>query len=139
MPYTAEHKEQTRRRIISSARRLFNRHGFTGVSIDQIMAGAGLTRGGFYNHFRTKDELYAEAVGQVLSCDMSQDWEGYDLDPAAPPALLARQVIAAYVSDRHFSDVEASCPLMAVPSDVARGGTLVKEAYGKVLEAMVGL
>jgi TetR/AcrR family transcriptional regulator, transcriptional repressor for nem operon len=68
MPYTAEHKENTRRRIVQSARRLFNRHGFNGVSIDEIMAEAGLTRGGFYNHFGTKEELYAEVVQQVLTC-----------------------------------------------------------------------
>ena len=53
MPYTPEHKEKTRQRIVASARRLFNRHGFTGVSIDEIMADAGLTRGGFDNHFDT--------------------------------------------------------------------------------------
>ena len=68
MPYTKEHKQRTREKIVDSARRLFNRHGFTGVSIDEIMADAGLTRGGFYNHFSTKEELYAEVVQQVLSC-----------------------------------------------------------------------
>jgi len=68
MPYTPAHKAETRKKIVESARRLFNRHGFTGVSIDEIMADAGLTRGGFYNHFNTKEELYAEVVQQVLSC-----------------------------------------------------------------------
>ncbi len=51
MPYAATHKAETRARIVQSARRLFNRHGFTEVSIDEIMSAAGLTRGGFYNHF----------------------------------------------------------------------------------------
>src|SRR5262249_42307870 len=59
VPYPAEHKFRTRARIVESARRLFNRHGFEQVSIDQIMAGAGLTRGGFYHHFGSKDELFA--------------------------------------------------------------------------------
>jgi|SRR5690348_4583743 TetR/AcrR family transcriptional regulator, transcriptional repressor for nem operon len=67
MPYTPEHKARTRERIVESAQRLFNRHGFNGVSIDEIMADAGLTRGGFYNHFGTKDELYAEVVTYALS------------------------------------------------------------------------
>ena len=71
MPYSANHKAETRARIVESARALFNRHGFTEVSIDEIMASAGLTRGGFYNHFKTKDELYAEAVTQILECNQS--------------------------------------------------------------------
>jgi TetR/AcrR family transcriptional repressor of nem operon len=48
MPYTTTHKAKTREKVIESAWRLFNRHGFAGVSIDEIMADAGLTRGGFY-------------------------------------------------------------------------------------------
>ena len=58
MPYTAEHKQETRTRIIKSARRLFNRNGFANVSIDEIMSEAGLTHGGFYKHFSAKDDLY---------------------------------------------------------------------------------
>ena len=54
MPYTAKHKKNTRARIVECARKLFNRRGFVEVSIDEIMAEAGLTRGGFYNHFNNK-------------------------------------------------------------------------------------
>ncbi|MGH6894531.1 MAG: TetR/AcrR family transcriptional regulator, partial [Dongiaceae bacterium] len=62
MPYPAGHREQVRERIVRSARELFNRRGFEGTSVDAIMASAGLTRGGFYSYFRTKEELYAEAI-----------------------------------------------------------------------------
>ena len=62
MPFPPQHKQQTRQRIVESARGLFNRRGFTEVSIDEIMAGAGLTRGGFYNHFKSKEELYTETI-----------------------------------------------------------------------------
>jgi DNA-binding transcriptional regulator YbjK len=55
---------KTRKKIIDSARRLFNRYGFENVSITQIMAGAELTHGGFYTYFTSKSELYAE----VLNC-----------------------------------------------------------------------
>jgi TetR/AcrR family transcriptional regulator, transcriptional repressor for nem operon len=61
MPYSPKHKLDTREKILESARRLFNRKGFSEVSIDEVMENAGLTRGGFYRHFRDKDELYAEA------------------------------------------------------------------------------
>ena len=59
MPYSPEHKRDTREKILESARRLFNRKGYSGVSIEEIMNAAGLTRGGFYRHFSGKDELYA--------------------------------------------------------------------------------
>lgn len=138
MPYSPEHKAQTRARIVASARKLFNRRGFAEVSIDEIMADAGLTRGGFYNHFATKEELYAEAVGEILKCDPSQ-WKVAGVDIGALPATVARQVISAYLSDRHLEDIDAACPLIALPSDVARGGEGVKRAYRQVLEGMIRL
>ena len=61
------HREKVRQRIIQSAALLFNRHGFTAVSIDDIMAGAGLTRGGFYSYFQSKSELYAEAISRFVN------------------------------------------------------------------------
>ena len=133
MPYTHEHKARTRERIVGSARRLFNRHGLTGVSIDEIMADAGLTRGGFYNHFDTKEDLYAEVVQQVLTCRA----EAAE-DASSPPRYNdAGAFIAAYLSQVHFEDRDNSCPLMALPSDVARAGEPVKRAYRQVLEYMV--
>jgi AcrR family transcriptional regulator len=134
MPYTKEHKQRTRTRIVEAARRLFNRHGFNGVSIDEIMAEAGLTRGGFYNHFRTKDELYAEVVQQVLSCR-----EGDGANPARGTRPLSNggEFIDAYLSQAHFEDRDNGCPLMALPSDVARGGEPVRRAYRQVLEYMI--
>jgi AcrR family transcriptional regulator len=128
MPYTPEHKAETRRKIVESARRLFNRQGFTGVSIDEIMAEAGLTRGGFYNHFNTKEELYAEVVQQVLSCREDEPSRTFN---------HAGEFIAAYLSETHYEDRENSCPLMALPSDVARGGEPVKRAYRQVFEYML--
>ena len=69
MPYTAQHKQQTRERIVESARDLFNRSGFAEVSIDQIMGHAGLTRGGFYNHFETKEDLFLEVIEAFGNCN----------------------------------------------------------------------
>jgi len=67
MPYPPEHRERTRARIVRSAMTLFNRHGLESVSIDDVMAHAGLTRGGFYRHFKTKSDLYAEAIALSLA------------------------------------------------------------------------
>src|SRR5712692_9439547 len=118
MPYPREHRDQTRARIVRSARTLFNRRGFEGVKIDDIMAHAGLTRGGFYNYFETKGQLYAEAVTLSLAETPWARWDGVTVDFSAEDA--AKQVIHAYLSQQHLDDVDGSCPMVALPSDVAR-------------------
>lgn len=132
MPYPPEHKARTRRRIVRAARALFNRHGFNDVSIDQIMARAGLTRGGFYAHFKNKEELYAEAITLILEENPSKDWECVEIDLNA-----AHTIINAYLSQQHFDDIEGTCPLVALPGDVARGKAAAKRAYTKVMSAMI--
>jgi AcrR family transcriptional regulator len=62
MSYAPYHKQPTRKKIVRSAARLFNRRGFTEVTIGEIMTLAGFTHGGFYRHFNSKEELYAETV-----------------------------------------------------------------------------
>src|ERR1700722_18271944 len=63
MPYPVGHRAEVKRKMVESARRLFNRPGFDNISVDQIMSGAGLTRGGFYSYFDSKSDLYAEVLG----------------------------------------------------------------------------
>lgn len=129
MPYTTEHKARTRARIVAAARRLFNRRGFNDVSIDEIMDAAGLTRGGFYNHFSGKDELFAEAVRHILTCS----------DRPARHMTRTEEVILGYLCDERLTNVDASCPLIAFPSDVARGSKEVQCAYREVLGGLIGL
>lgn len=139
MPYSPEHKAETRRRIVVSARRLFNRRGFNEVSIDEIMGEIGLTRGGFYNHFDTKDELFAEALLDMVNNPPKETYEGVKLDFCAAPEVLAQGIIKSYLSQTHFADVEGGCPMIALPSDVARGGESVKRAYRQALDAIIGV
>jgi AcrR family transcriptional regulator len=138
MPYSTEHKARTRTRIIESARRLFNRHGFSEVSIDDVMADAGLTRGGFYKHFTAKEDLYQVAVLQFICAERPEPWQMQHISPDARGENLARMIVDAYLSDEHFEDREASCPMIALPSDVSRGNGMVKEAFRQVMEMMVG-
>ena len=137
MPYTPEHKERTRRKIVSAAARLFNRKGFAEVTIDEIMTDAGLTHGGFYRHFATKEELYAETVRHFLKKEAPARWQKRPAAPLRPDLPFARYVIDAYLSRDHLADVEGSCPLIGLPSDVARGGDAVKAAYREVAELMI--
>lgn len=139
MPYAPEHKQETRARIVECARQLFNRRGFTEVSIDEIMSAAGLTRGGFYNHFKTKEDLYAETL-EAFSCSNPTDrWEDVSVDFSLRGPELARQLVNGYISRQHLEDVEGHCPLIALPSDVARAGPTVRAAYKKLFEAMAGV
>lgn len=138
MPYAAGHREQVRRSIVNSARRLFNRRGFDSVSLDQIMAGAGLTRGGFYSYFASKSDLYAEVLGCFFTDpDWKNCWEGIEVDLRS--ADVGPQVVRAYLSRQHFEDVENSCPMVALPSDVARGGKQARRAFETVFKAMVNV
>jgi TetR/AcrR family transcriptional regulator, transcriptional repressor for nem operon len=89
MPYSPEHKRDTRGRILESGRRLFNKKGFSEVSIDEVMENAGLTRGGFYRHFKDKDELYAEAVRRFLCTAAPKPWQT-EPSPAVIPVRLPR-------------------------------------------------
>lgn len=139
MPYAPEHKPRTRARIVESARVLFNRHGFTDVSINSIMAEAGLTRGGFYSHFRNKQELYAEAVDSFLHGRGAQWREARGVTSAAGGADMARQMIDGYLSKEHLADFDGQCPMIALPSDVARESPTVQASYQKLFQAMVGL
>lgn len=139
MPYSAEHKAEVRKRIVEKARILFNRHGFEGVSIDQIMAEAGLTRGGFYNHFRNKEELYSEAVSSFLHGrgKIWRDEAGVDPMNGGPQTVQA--MIRSYLSSGHLNDLDGHCPMIALPSDVARATPEVRSSYESLLRAMVGL
>jgi AcrR family transcriptional regulator len=137
MPYTAEHKARTRQKIVISARRLFNRHGFRDVSIEQIMANAGLTRGGFYAHFPSKSALYAEAIRAISIDRPMNDWD--ESDPGEARGSPARMLVTGYLSENHLNEVERSCPLLALPGDVARSDDEVKAAYAEVFKALVGV
>ena len=138
MPYPAAHRPAVKKRIIESARKLFNRHGFESVSLHQIMAGAGLTHGGFYSYFKSKSDLYAEVLGcfftdpQWKSC-----WEGVHVDLSSTD--VGPQVVRAYLSRQHFEDVENSCPMVALPTDVARSGKPARQAFETVFKAMVSV
>jgi TetR/AcrR family transcriptional regulator, transcriptional repressor for nem operon len=125
------HREQVRQKIIQSALQLFNRHGFTAASIDEIMAGAGMTRGGFYSYFQSKSELYAEAI----SCFVTEKQEVIaSSDKASDRAVM---LLRDYLSRQHLEEFEGSCPLIGLPNDVSRTDQSVREAQESALRMMV--
>jgi TetR/AcrR family transcriptional regulator, transcriptional repressor for nem operon len=136
MPYAPKQKRDTREKILESARRLFNRKGYSGVSIEEIMSDAGLTHGGFYRHFSGKDEIYAAAVRQFLCTKTPAAWRKRR-EPSAVTKPCAHRIVDAYFSREHFDDRDGCCPLLGTSSDVERCGEVVKAAYQEVVEQMV--
>jgi len=138
MPYPAGHRASIKKNIIDSARKLFNRHGFESVSLQQIMAGAGLTHGGFYSYFKSKSDLYTAVLGCFFTDpEWKSCWEGVRVDLSSTD--VGPQVVRAYLSRQHFDDVENSCPMVALPTDVARSGVNARRAFQTVFKAMVSV
>ena len=138
MPYPSDHRAKTKKKIVDSARKLFNRYGFESVSIKQIMAGAGLTHGGFYSYFKSKSDLYSEVLGCFFTDpEWKNCWEGVHVDLSSTD--VGPQVVRAYLSRQHFEDVENSCPMVALPTDVARSGRSARLAFETVFKAMVSV
>jgi TetR/AcrR family transcriptional repressor of nem operon len=138
MPYPAGHRDEVKGKIVDSARRLFNQHGFEQVSVDRIMAGAGLTRGGFYSYFASKSDLYTEVLGCFFTDpNWKSCWEGVEVDLKA--SNVGPQVVRAYLSRQHFENVEDCCPMVALPTDVTRSGAKVRGAFETVFAAMVNV
>ncbi|HUE43121.1 MAG TPA: TetR/AcrR family transcriptional regulator [Candidatus Sulfotelmatobacter sp.] len=138
MPYPASHRVEVKRRIVDSARKLFNRYGFESVSLGQIMGGAGLTHGGFYSYFKSKSDLYTEVLGCFFTDpNWKSCWEGVKVDLSSGD--VGPQVVRAYLSRAHFEDVENSCPMVALPTDVARSGESARLAFETVFRAMVSV
>ena len=122
------HTARVRAEIFGHAGRLFRLRGYAGTNIDDIMLAAGLTRGAFYAHFKSKDELFALVIGsgQGLLWKMrAKDAKVLDvLD-----AYLAKDDLAANAQD---------CTIAALPGDVARAPLPAQLAFANVLHAVVG-
>ena len=135
MSNPADHRHLTKQKIVQSARRLFNRHGFDAASIDDIMADAGLTRGSFYSYFESKGDLYAEAVTHILHEKQLLSSDGISINPRAIDN--AAQFIRDYLSLKQFEDIEGTCPLIAFPTEFLRREERVRQAFETVLKVMI--
>ncbi|MDJ0785983.1 MAG: TetR/AcrR family transcriptional regulator [Myxococcota bacterium] len=125
MRYPPEHKQQTRERILDQAARLFRIKGYRGVGIDQIMAAAELTRGGFYAHFPSKEELFAEVLAR--ESDFARRLR------SAPGPEGAEAVVRGYLDPRHRTQVGEGCTLAALTGEVPRAGRAAKRAFAGCL------
>ena len=117
--------EAHRGRIVESAARTFRERGFDGGSVADVMNDAGLTHGGFYGHFTSKEELEAEACVAALSVGAAR-WSR--LADEAPDSALGK-IVDAYVSARHRDDPGTGCIFAALGGETARASGGVRRAF----------
>lgn len=133
---TPTSKESTHKRIVDTAAKAIRRSGCNGTSIADIMNVAGLTHGGFYAHFASRDAMLAEAVGCAGAESVAAlKQAAAEVDPQ--DALLA--IARAYLSRRHVEDVETGCLIAALSSEIPRQVMDVRCAATRVVEQMVDL
>lgn len=129
MGYTPEHKQKTRTRIVEAARKLWKAKGYANITIGQIMKEAGLTHGGFYAHFKSKDELFSEAA---MDTGMLDRYRALTADPSVAPLTAFEMVLDYYLSAAHRDNPAEGCPLVALSEDAWRMGKGVQGAYTKL-------
>lgn len=129
-------KEDTHDHILQVAARALRRDGYAGVRVADVMKEAGLTHGGFYAHFPSRDALLVEALGRA----------GRDSAAAVAKAAEARRgkgvsafrsLVETYLSDRHLASRETGCPVAALGSDMPRQSLAVREASALRVERLI--
>ncbi|WP_297021326.1 TetR/AcrR family transcriptional regulator [Thalassospira sp.] len=133
MPYAPTHKAKTRIRIVNAASALFKKYGFENVTIDQVMSAAGLTRGGFYAHFKNKEDLFVACVengmsllsSPVLAKLRKAEKQGKD---------WVTSFAELYLSKVHIENPDLGCALPTLSAEVSRSGDQARAAFSKLIE-----
>ena len=143
MRYATEHKTQTRRKIVQNAARKLRAEGLRGPGVASVMEASGLTVGGFYKHFRNKDDLFLEAIAQGFSEFRNKVFSSLE---GVPPQERWKAIVRWYLSPEHCGHPEAGCPLAALAPEIARAklpvrkkvAAMMKEGRQHLMELMPG-
>ena len=135
MKVTKEQAAQNRQRILDVAAQLFREHGFEGIGVADLMKEAGLTHGGFYGHFSSKDDLIAQASARELTRSL-EHWSNF-AGRASDDPLSA--VAGAYLTRSHRDNPGTGCVLAALGPDVSRQGPAVRRAVTDYVRSVVDL
>ena len=112
-------------RILDIATKLFREHGINGIGVADLMEAAGLTHGGFYGHFESKEDLVAQACARAIT-RMRQNWTSV-IDQAGGDPLEA--LVATYLTPKHRDGAGRGCPMAALGPEIARQGPAVRRAF----------
>ncbi|MBP2302628.1 TetR/AcrR family transcriptional regulator [Azospirillum picis] len=135
MRVSKEQAAENRRRIVDVAGMLFRERGFNGIGVVDLMKEAGLTHGGFYGHFASKDDLAAEACARAME-EAAERWRR-TADERGGDALPA--LLTSYLSQRHRDHSGAGCPMAALGVDAARQGGAARGAFTRGLRPFIDL
>jgi TetR/AcrR family transcriptional regulator, transcriptional repressor for nem operon len=117
MRYRPEHKLETHRKIVQDASRRVRVEGLTGAAVTAVMQDAGLTHGGFYKHFESKDELLVESLHEAFG-EIIETLER--VAEKAPSAEAWKTIVKIYLSLEYCDSVETGCPMAALAPELAR-------------------
>jgi AcrR family transcriptional regulator len=129
-------REETHDRIVTVAAKALRREGYAGTGVAAVMKEAGLTHGGFYAHFGSREELLIEALqqaGQDSRGIVAQEIEAGRQRGIAP----FRSLVEAYLADRHLSQLDAGCPVAALGCDMPRQSTAVRKASARGVQQLI--
>jgi len=130
MRYEPEHKTHTRDRIVRNAARKLRAEGLSGPGVASVMKASGLTVGGFYKHFRSKDELLADAIAQAFSdTDML-----YSALENVPREKKWKELVRVYLSPAHCDQADVGCPMAALAPEIARAKPSVRKRVSGLLK-----
>ncbi len=129
-------KEVTHDRIVEVAARAIRRSGYAGTGVADIMKEAGLTHGGFYAHFASRETLLAEAADRAGAEAVSLS---ANIAAAAAPGEALQAVMRAYLSQQHMEGVENGCPVVALGSEMHRQAPEVRHAATRHIKEMIDM
>jgi AcrR family transcriptional regulator len=129
-------KEETHERIVEVAARAIRRTGYSGTGVADIMKEAGLTHGGFYAHFDSRDALLAEAGDRAGAESVAL---AARVAAAAPPGLAVQAMMQAYLSPEHIAAIETGCPVSALGSEMPRQAPEVRRVATIHIKEMIDL
>ena len=127
-------KEATHERIVEAAARAIRRSGYGGTGVADIMKDAGLTHGGFYAHFASREAMLAEAADRAGAEAVAAS-EG--IAAAAPPEQALQALLRAYLSREHVQNAEKGCPVVALGSEMPRQAPEVRRAATRRIKEMI--
>jgi TetR/AcrR family transcriptional repressor of nem operon len=138
MKKASPRKEQSHERIVRAAARAIRKHGYAGVGVAEVMKDAGLTHGGFYAHFASRDALLAEAADQAGAESLENLSKAV---AGAKPGDELAALVDSYLSDRHLAASEQGlgCAIAASGSDIARQPAAVRRAATRRIKDLIGL
>ena len=131
---TPSRKEATHERIVEAAARAIRRSGYSGTGVADIMKQVGLTHGGFYAHFNSREAMLAEAADRAGAESVATLTR---VAAAAPPQEALRSMVRAYLSKEHVENAETGCPIAALGSEMPRQASRVRRAATRRIKEVI--